>query len=162
MDCDHWLIEKSTLICRDGCRVWWLHNSACKISCVAEKIVNISDRPCSSEPILHKNEARPIWWEPTKLPYGTIGSNEVCSKEHLQLALEAARDGIVLLKNTDSLLPLPKTSLSVSVIGPNANASSLVSLGSYYGRPCKLVTLLQGFEGYSKDTTYHPGCDDGP
>ena len=86
----------------------------------------------------------------------------MCSKEHLQLALEAARDGIVLLKNTDSLLPLPKTGLSVAVIGPNANASSLVSLGNYYGRPCKLVTLLQGFEGYSKDTTYHPGCDDGP
>ncbi|BAT81804.1 hypothetical protein VIGAN_03168600 [Vigna angularis var. angularis] len=99
---------------------------------------------------------------PTKLPYGTIGPNEVCSKEHLQLALEAARDGIVLLKNTDSLLPLPKTSHSVAVIGPNANASSLVSLGNYYGRPCKLVTLLQGFEGYAKDTTYHPGCDDGP
>ncbi|KAK7385285.1 hypothetical protein VNO78_31000 [Psophocarpus tetragonolobus] len=99
---------------------------------------------------------------PRKLQYGTIGPNEVCSKEHLLLALEAAREGIVLLKNSNSLLPLPKTKPSVAIIGPNANASSLVVLGNYHGRPCKLVTLLQGFGGYAKDTTYHPGCDDGP
>ena len=98
---------------------------------------------------------------PTKLPFGTIGPNEVCSKQSLQLALEAARDGIVLLKNTNSLLPLPKTNPTIALIGPNANASSKVFLGNYYGRPCNLVTLLQGFEGYAK-TVYHPGCDDGP
>ncbi|KAK7301244.1 hypothetical protein RJT34_12105 [Clitoria ternatea] len=101
---------------------------------------------------------------PAKLTYGTIGPNEVCSKQHRQLALEAARDGIVLLKNTASLLPLPKTkpSISLAVIGPNANASSKVVLGNYYGRPCKLVTLLEGFKNYAKDTIYHPGCSDGP
>ncbi|RZB69442.1 probable beta-D-xylosidase 7 [Glycine soja] len=99
---------------------------------------------------------------PTKLPFGTIGPDQVCSKQSLQLALEAARDGIVLLKNTNSLLPLPKTNPTIALIGPNANASSKVFLGNYYGRPCNLVTLLQGFEGYAKDTVYHPGCDDGP
>ena len=98
---------------------------------------------------------------PTKLPFGTIGPDQVCSKQSLQLALEAARDGIVLLKNTNSLLPLPKTNPTIALIGPNANASSKVFLGNYYGRPCNLVTLLQGFEGYAK-TVYHPGCDDGP
>ncbi|TKY56243.1 beta-D-xylosidase 7 [Spatholobus suberectus] len=100
---------------------------------------------------------------PTKLAFGTIGPNEVCSEQHLRLALEAARNGIVLLKNDDSLLPLPKTnpSVSLAVIGPNANASSLAVLGNYYGRPCKLVTLLQGFGRYAKDTIYHPGCEDG-
>ncbi|XP_027368380.1 probable beta-D-xylosidase 7 [Abrus precatorius] len=101
---------------------------------------------------------------PSKLAFGTIGPNQVCSKQHLQLALEAARDGIVLLKNTASLLPLRKSnpSVSLAVIGPNANASSLAVLGNYYGRPCKLVTLLQGFQDYAKNTIYHPGCNDGP
>lgn len=46
---------------------------------------------------------------PVKQPYGTIGSDKVCSQEHRNLALEAARNGIVLLKNTDKLLPLSKT-----------------------------------------------------
>lgn len=101
---------------------------------------------------------------PTKLTFGTTGPNQVCSKQNLQLALEAARSGIVLLKNTASLLPLPKSnpnSVSLAVIGPNANASSQVVLGNYHGRPCKLVSLMQGFEHYAKNTIYHPGCSDG-
>lgn len=100
---------------------------------------------------------------PTRLPFGLIGPNHVCSKEHQYLALEAARNGIVLLKNTAALLPLPKTSPSVSlaVIGPNANASPLTLLGNYAGPPCKYVTILQGFQHYVKDAVYHPGCDAG-
>nr|KYP72537.1 putative beta-D-xylosidase 7 [Cajanus cajan] len=98
---------------------------------------------------------------PTKLPFGSIGPRQVCSKEHLHLALDAARDGMVLLKNTNSLLPLPKTNPTLALIGPNANATSLVALGNYYGRPCNLVTLLQAFQGYAKDTRYHPGCHNG-
>ncbi|XP_061345919.1 probable beta-D-xylosidase 7 [Gastrolobium bilobum] len=101
---------------------------------------------------------------PTKLSFGLIGPNHVCSKEHQYVALEAARNGIVLLKNTNALLPLPKTSPSISlaVIGPNANASPLTLLGNYAGPPCKYVTILQGFQHYVKNTVYHPGCDGGP
>lgn len=103
---------------------------------------------------------------PTKLPFGMIGPNHVCSKGHLYLALEAARNGIVLLKNNAALLPLPKTSpsstISLAVIGPNANASPLTLLGNYAGPPCRSMTLLQGFQHYVKDTIFHPGCDGGP
>ncbi|TKY74355.1 beta-D-xylosidase 7 [Spatholobus suberectus] len=101
---------------------------------------------------------------PTRLSFGLIGPSHVCSKEHQYLALEAARNGIVLLKNTAALLPLPKTSPSISlaVIGPNANASPLTLLGNYAGPPCKYVTILQGFQHYVKNAVYHPGCDGGP
>ncbi|QHN94131.1 probable beta-D-xylosidase 7 [Arachis ipaensis] len=101
--------------------------------------------------------------DPSKLPFGFIGPNNVCSKEHRYLALEAARNGIVLLKNQHSLLPLPKTNppISLAVIGPNANASPLTLLGNYAGPPCNQLTLLQGFQHYVKDTLYHPGCDGG-
>ncbi|RZC06819.1 probable beta-D-xylosidase 7 [Glycine soja] len=101
---------------------------------------------------------------PTRLSFGLIGSNHVCSKEHQYLALEAARNGIVLLKNSPTLLPLPKTipSISLAVIGPNANSSPLTLLGNYAGPPCKYVTILQGFRHYVKNAFYHPGCDGGP
>src|SRR5438094_3400724 len=46
------------------------------------------------------------------------------SKEHQQLALDAAREGIVLLKNENNHLPLRKDVRSVAVIGPNANSAS--------------------------------------
>lgn len=95
---------------------------------------------------------------PTKQPFGNIGSDQVCSQQHLDLALEAARSGIVLLKNTDNLLPLSKTETnSLTIIGPNANSTETL-VGNYAGPPCKPITPLQGLQSYVNDTKYHPGC----
>ncbi|MCE5165934.1 hypothetical protein HAX54_013251 [Datura stramonium] len=97
--------------------------------------------------------------DPRKLEYGDISTAEVCSQEHRALALEAARNGIVLLKNSDRLLPLSKMKTkSLAVIGPKANDSEVL-LGNYEGYPCKNVTLLQGLQGYVENTMYHPGCN---
>ncbi|KAF3658296.1 hypothetical protein FXO37_14474 [Capsicum annuum] len=96
--------------------------------------------------------------DPSKLEYGDISAAEVCSQEHRALALAASRNGIVL-KNSDRLLPLSKTKTrSLDVIVPKANDSEVL-LGNYQGYQCKNVTLLQGLQGYVKNTTYHPGCD---
>ncbi len=46
------------------------------------------------------------------------------SREHQDLALRAAREGVVLLKNDRHLLPLKKDLKSIAVIGPNANNAS--------------------------------------
>ncbi|KAL5982142.1 putative beta-D-xylosidase 7 [Asimina triloba] len=96
---------------------------------------------------------------PKLLNDGKIGSNEVCSEEHQNLALEAARDGIVLLSNSAKLLPLPKRqSLSLALIGPNAdNPKSLQ--GNYFGPPCKSISLLQALKKYVQNTRYVSGCD---
>ncbi|XWS25263.1 hypothetical protein CRYUN_Cryun27aG0054300 [Craigia yunnanensis] len=95
---------------------------------------------------------------PTKQPFGNIGSDQVCSQEHLNLALEAARNGIVLLKNNDRLLPLSKTKTnSLAVIGPNSNSTETLT-GNYAGPPCKPITPLQALQSYVKNTNYHPGC----
>jgi len=61
--------------------------------------------------------------------------------EHRQLALEAARKAIVLLKNERNALPIGKDVRSVAVIGPNANA---VRLGGYSASVVKVVTPLKG------------------
>ncbi|BFG19246.1 hypothetical protein CerSpe_055200 [Prunus speciosa] len=96
---------------------------------------------------------------PLEQPYGNIGPDQACSKEHQALALEAAQDGIVLLKNSGRLLPLPKSkAISLAVIGPNANASETL-LGNYHGRPCKSITPLKALQGYAKYTIYEAGCD---
>ncbi|KAK8623553.1 hypothetical protein V6N13_118436 [Hibiscus sabdariffa] len=96
---------------------------------------------------------------PVKLPFGKIGPDQVCSQEHQNLALEAARNGIVLLKNTNKLLPFSKVkTTSLAVIGPNANATRTL-LGNYAGPPCKIVTPLEGLQNYVKDIRYHPGCN---
>jgi beta-glucosidase-like glycosyl hydrolase len=93
-------------------------------------------------------------------PYGSIQSDQVCSQDHQNLALKAALDGIVLLKNAGSLLPLSKLQvLSLAVIGPNAH-NFTVLLGDYAGPPCQIVTPLMGLQSYVKDTRYLAGCQD--
>ncbi len=87
----------------------------------------------------------------------------VHNKEHLYLALEAAREGIVLLKNENNLLPLDKNIRSIAVIGPNADDRENL-LGDYI--PKKLlneaVTVLEAIKGkVSPQTsiTYVKGCN---
>lgn len=96
---------------------------------------------------------------PAKQPFGNIGFKQVCSIEHQRLALDAARDGIVLLKNSARLLPLSKAKTSsLAVVGPNANIPHTL-LGNYEGPPCKTITPLQALQKYVKKTRYHPGCN---
>jgi beta-glucosidase len=63
--------------------------------------------------------------------------------EHRQLAAEAARRSITLLKNENNLLPLDRTRLkSIAVIGPNADRAHL---GGYSDpNPGRGVSVLEG------------------
>ncbi|KAK3002475.1 hypothetical protein RJ639_022119, partial [Escallonia herrerae] len=96
---------------------------------------------------------------PNEQLMGNIRPDQVCTQENQDLALEAARNGIVLLKNSARLLPLLRTeAMSLAVIGPNANVTQTL-LGNYEGPPCKNVTILQALQGYMKNTMYHQGCN---
>jgi len=79
---------------------------------------------------------------------------------HDQLALEAARKAIILLKNESAILPLKKDSLSIAVIGPNADT---IRLGTYSTQqPKHFITVRQGLEdlkGKNTSITYEKGCD---
>ncbi|KAL8058449.1 hypothetical protein ABFX02_03G019000 [Erythranthe guttata] len=95
---------------------------------------------------------------PKTQPFGKIGPDQACTQEHQQLALKAAHNGIVLLKNSNNRLPLSKTS-SLAVIGPNAN-NAYVLLGNYEGRPCKSVEVFRAIQSYAPNATYEGGCKD--
>lgn len=81
------------------------------------------------------------------------------SPEHKQLALEAARKVIVLLKNQNNLLPLDLKKLkTIAVIGPNA---ADVHLGGYSRDPGFGISILDGIRSYvgNKATVlYAKGC----
>ncbi|XP_078444246.1 beta-D-xylosidase 4-like [Wolffia australiana] len=95
--------------------------------------------------------------DPAKGPFGGLGAKDVCSLEHQELAVDAARQGVVLLKNINGALPLSSSVIkTLAVIGPNANASKAM-LGNYEGSPCRLVTPLQGLAAHAT-TYYQPGC----
>jgi len=80
---------------------------------------------------------------PESVPWSklTIADND--TPAHRQLALEAARKSIVLLKNDRSTLPLKPSVKSIAVIGPPAD-SLPVLLGNYAGTPSAYTTILDG------------------
>ncbi|MBW5448507.1 beta-glucosidase [Cohnella sp. CFH 77786] len=86
------------------------------------------------------------------------------SKEHVELARQVAREGIVLLKNEGGTLPLRKETGQIAVIGPNAN-HIYNQLGDYTSPQPRhqVVTLLDGIRNkFGADgeerVLYAPGC----
>jgi beta-glucosidase len=81
------------------------------------------------------------------------------SPEHRQLALKAAQEAIVLLKNQGNLLPLNLAKLkTIAVIGPNA---ADVHLGGYSREPAHSVSILEGIRdrvGTAATVVYSEGC----
>jgi beta-glucosidase len=87
----------------------------------------------------------------------------VHSAEHQQLALQAAREGIVLLRNDKNLLPLKKDLKSIAVIGPDAD-DGWSQLGDYSPSvvPQNITTILDGIKAKASPGTkvlYAHGCD---
>jgi beta-glucosidase len=78
---------------------------------------------------------------------------------NIEMALEAARKTITLLKNDGGIAPLnPKKIKTIAVIGPNADR---VLLGGYSAVPRHFITVLQGIQdrvGDSINVLYHEGC----
>jgi beta-glucosidase len=80
---------------------------------------------------------------PASVAYDSLPFSEVDSSAHAALALKAARESMVLLKNEGGVLPLKSSIKTVAVIGPNA--ASLAALeGNYNAVPSHPVTPLDG------------------
>ncbi len=97
-----------------------------------------------------------------QVPYAQIPYSVVDSPEHRALALEVARQSLVLLKNQNDLLPLDKDVLtSIAVIGPNAD-ETLVLTGNYMGTPAEPVSVLAGIRALvspGTEVNYARGCE---
>lgn len=91
---------------------------------------------------------------------GKLAEKVVHSKEHQAVALEAARQSIVLLKNQDNVLPLQKTLKSVAVIGPNADEQKEL-ICRYGPANAPIKTVYRGIEEAlpGAKVVYKKGCE---
>ncbi|MBN1888922.1 MAG: glycoside hydrolase family 3 C-terminal domain-containing protein [Thermoflexales bacterium] len=97
---------------------------------------------------------------PEQVPYAHIPYEIINSPQHRALALQAARESIVLLKNEGGLLPLSKDLGAIAVVGPNADDLAVL-LGNYNGTPAEALTPLAGIRHKLPVSTrvyYAPGC----
>ncbi|ESZ91881.1 glycoside hydrolase family 3 protein [Sclerotinia borealis F-4128] len=98
------------------------------------------------------------YFDPASIqPYRQLGWSDVSTPTAGQLALQAAEDGIVLLKN-DGLLPLSSNITNVALIGPWGNATTQMQ-GNYYGRASYLNSPLIAAQNAGFKVTYIQGAD---
>ncbi len=99
--------------------------------------------------------------EDYKSPYESISYDKIECREHTELSVEAAFRSLVLLKNTDHILPLDKKKVgTIAVIGPNANSRDAL-VGNYTGTSSLYITPLEGIQQYAGDEArvlYAQGC----
>jgi beta-glucosidase len=94
---------------------------------------------------------------PQMVGYSRIPFSENDSSEHRKLALDIAKQSMVLLKN-DGILPLKQSVRKIAVIGPLGDSLSAL-LGNYNGMPSSYTTVLDGIRQSfpTAAVTYAPG-----
>jgi beta-glucosidase len=102
-----------------------------------------------------------LYDDPGISPYLSYGADSVHNDYHQTIALQMARESIVLLKN-DGVLPLHKDSLNTLLVtGSNASSADAL-LGNYHGVSPRLVTFTDGITaaaGPGIGVQYDMGCD---
>ncbi|KAL0343047.1 UNVERIFIED_CONTAM: putative beta-D-xylosidase 6 [Sesamum angustifolium] len=100
--------------------------------------------------------------EPARNQFRELGPEDVCTLENRKLSLEAARQGIVLLKNEQKFLPLDVHAISsLAVIGPLANSTNL-GFCCFVGVPCNPRSIVEGLQEYVNNIYHAAGCPDIP
>lgn len=92
---------------------------------------------------------------PSIQPYRQLTFANVSTNSAQSLALKAAEEGIVLLKN-DGTLPLQASVKKIALIGPWANATTQMQ-GSYFGNPTYLHSPLYAAQEAGYETVYAEG-----
>jgi beta-glucosidase len=91
---------------------------------------------------------------PKRVPYSRISISENDSQPHREVAREAERKAIVLLKNDRSVLPFDRSIRKIAVIGPSAD-DPVALLGNYNGISSRQVTPLEGIERQFSNAQVH-------
>jgi beta-glucosidase len=94
---------------------------------------------------------------PAMVKYAQTPLSENDSAAHRALALKAARETMVLLKNK-GILPLDQTTMKIAVVGPLADSAHVLE-GNYNGVPSRSVTALDGIRNQfpKAKVTFEPG-----
>ncbi|MCU7499761.1 MAG: T9SS type A sorting domain-containing protein [Ignavibacteria bacterium] len=95
--------------------------------------------------------------------YYPVGNpDDVNSKAHKDLTVEAAKKVMVLLKNQDNILPLNKSQIkTIALIGPSADVMQIDGGGSAYVSPFYTVSPKAGLENKfgASNILFTRGCD---
>lgn len=151
-------VESAALALRSGCQLncGWAYEKlmeAYEMDLIDEEdITAAAEKLYTIRALLGEFEDKP--------PYLNIPYSVVDCKKHQELNLQAARAGMVLLKNDKGFLPLKKEQVpSIAVIGPNSmNVTALE--GNYNGYASQYITVADGIRQVfsASQVTVSKGC----
>lgn len=144
--------ESAALAVKLGCDL----NCGCTYehipAAVAQGLLSESDLDVCVTRLFHARMRLGMFDPPELVPHASIPYEVNDCDEHRQLAVTAARESIVLLKNEDGLLPLSPDLSSIAVIGPNANDDHVL-LANYFGEASQSMTPLEAIRAAVSDHT---------
>ena len=96
------------------------------------------------------------------LPWANLGPEVISSEKNDAMAIQAARESMVLLENKGAVLPLSKNIKTLAVLGPNADDVNMLN-GNYGGTPTEAHqhSLLSGIKAAvpGANIIYNKACE---
>jgi beta-glucosidase len=143
--------------------------AGCNLCCGGDynALVRAAQKGLITEPEIDQALYHTLWtrfrlglFDPAEtVPYSKYTIKDNDTPKHGQIALEIARQSLVLLKN-DGLLPLDRSKLKrIAVIGPNGKSTSMLH-GNYHGSASHPVSILHGIKqlaGTNIEVTFAQG-----
>jgi beta-glucosidase len=143
--------------CDLNCGVTYHHlRAAMQAGLITEQVIDLA-----AERLMTARMRLGMFDPPEQVPYASISPDVVNSAAHRELALQVARESIVLLKNEHQLLPLRKNLNSIAVVGPTGYSLDVLH-GNYTGFAPQMTTLLQGIlqaVGIGTQVNVARGCE---
>ncbi len=151
--------ESAALAVKNGCDLNCGETYSSLLDAIREGLITEKEIDAALKNILLTRFRLGLLDPPDIVPYSAVPFEKCDCEEHRDLARQAARESIVLLKNYRNLLPLSKNLKTIAVIGPNADDRGVL-LGNYNGTPSQSVTVLEGIRRKLPDARifYAPGC----
>jgi beta-glucosidase len=169
----HSMAEAAADAVKNGCDLTFYHEYDALPEAVKEGLITEAQIDVSVKRLFTARMKLGMFDPPAMVPFSKISPSVIDSPAHRQIALQAARESIVLLKNENQLLPLNypnqnwaglpgKMISSLAIIGPNADNNDTQG-GNYPGRSSKSVSLLEALESRAAAAgvrlEYVKGCD---
>jgi len=143
--------------CELNCGVTYHHlRAAVQAGLITEQVIDLA-----AQRLMTARMRLGMFDPPEQVPFASISPEVVNCPAHRELALQVARESIVLLKNENQLLPLRKTLKSIAVVGPTAYLLDVLH-GNYTGFAPQMTTLLQGIleaVGIGTQVNVARGCE---
>ncbi len=153
--------EAAALAVKAGCDLNCGETYVYLLGAVEQGLLTEADIDRSVERLFRTRFRLGMFDPPERVPYARIPYEINDCEAHRQLALEVARQSMVLLKNAQDTLPLGDVQ-RIAVVGPNADDPEVL-LGNYNGTPSRSVTPLAGIRAAASArgiaVDYAQGCD---